>query len=129
ITAYLSDFDAEVGSVAETGQKRRAFEQRFSGNATNIEANAAEELLLDAGGLVAELRRLDGSDIPARTRPHDNDVEALVSQSTPRGSGFQCVRRPKLGAGRHADNASRVCRERTVELECRSRGEEAENGK
>ena len=56
----------------------RGLQQRLGRDAADIEAGAAEgAALLDAGGLQAQLRRLDGADIAARAAADHHHVERL----------------------------------------------------
>ncbi len=56
----------------------RGLQQRLGRDAADIEAGAAERAAhFDAGGLEAELRRLDGADIAARTAADHHHVECL----------------------------------------------------
>ena len=53
-------------------------QQRLGRDAAPVEADAAEMLALDDGGLHAELRGADGRDIAARPAADDDDVEFLL---------------------------------------------------
>ena len=56
---------------------RRA-QQRLGRNAAPVQADAAQIVALDDGGLESELRRADGADITARAGADDDDVEVRV---------------------------------------------------
>ena len=56
-------------------------QQRLGRDAAPVEADAAEIVALDDGGLEAKLRGADGADIAARPRADDDDVEIGLSHS------------------------------------------------
>src|SRR3569833_2893941 len=77
-------------------------EQRLGRDAAPVEADAAELLALDDGGLEAELRRPDSRDIAAGPRTEDDEIVAV------RHGGPSCccgsVQTPKRGLGATAHN-------------------------
>lgn len=53
-------------------------EERLRGDATNVEASAAERgALLNAGGLETELASLDGGNVAAGARANHHDILLL----------------------------------------------------
>src|SRR5512132_4544399 len=56
-------------------------QQRLGGNATPVEADAAEIIALDDRGGKTELRRADGGDVAAGTGADDDDVEGGLSHA------------------------------------------------
>ena len=72
----LADADAHPGEgVAGLLEQLRGMEQGFRGNAPDIEAGAAEGLvLLDHRHLHAELRRANGADIAAGAATDDGEI-------------------------------------------------------
>ena len=83
----LADLDAERSETV-TGLLEHfgGVQQRLGGNAADVEAGAAQRLaLLDDRRLQAELRRLDGADITARSRSDHDDI--IAHGSFPLNSG------------------------------------------
>ena len=70
----LAHADAEIAEPAERVAKLGDPEQRLGGDAAPVEADAAEALALDHGGLEAELARADRGDIAARSAADDDHV-------------------------------------------------------
>jgi hypothetical protein len=71
-----ADLDAHLAEFfAGLVEQLRRVQQRFRGNATDIETGAAEGLvLLHHRDLHTELRRANGADIAARAGADDNEV-------------------------------------------------------
>ena len=72
----LADDDAEGGQVMlRLGKFLRGREQGLRGDAADVEAGAAEGLVLfDNGDLEAQLRGADGADIAARPGSDDDEI-------------------------------------------------------
>lgn len=80
---------------------RKQCQSYLRGDATNIKTSATERAtLLDAGGLEAELRSLDGGNVAARTTADDDDVVLIGSRSESSGEVGQGVGKPEhIGGG------------------------------
>src|SRR5262249_43762725 len=79
------DHDAEAGEILRRGLVEfGGMQQRFGGDAADIEAGAAELVaLLDQGGLEAELGAARGAVVAARPRADDDDVVAIAHVRNP----------------------------------------------
>ena len=74
-----SGFEVFVGHVVEV----RVLQERFRRDAPNVQAGATESIaLLDANGLEAELRSLDGSNVAAGTTTDDGQIGVVGGQSS-----------------------------------------------
>src|SRR5205085_1115109 len=67
----------ELGRVLDLGQHVGHPQDRLGGNAGVVEAAPADDVLLDDGGLHAQLRGADRGDIPARTRADHDAIERI----------------------------------------------------
>jgi hypothetical protein len=105
----LADLHAELLRVPETGEEGGALQQRLRRNTADIEAHAAEELVLHTRRAVTELRRLDRRDIARRPRADHYDVKAVLRQVSPQSlktfSGFFAERRQGSEEGAKGEGA------------------------
>ena len=67
-----------VGEVGELAHHLGGLDERLCRNAANVQADAAELVLLDDGGLEAELVGADGGFVTAGAGADDDDVVGLV---------------------------------------------------
>ena len=68
-----------TGLVGDLG----GVQQRLGGDATDVQAGAAEVALLDDADLQAELRSAQGAGVATRTRPENEYVEVGLCHSLP----------------------------------------------
>src|SRR5262249_58068219 len=83
-------------------------QQRLGGDATPVEADAAEIVALDDRGRKTKLRRADRGDVAAGPRANDDDVEGSVSHAA-----FSCKGR----RARRRVSGYRTCGASEAELE------------
>ncbi len=74
VDADLGDGEAVVAGVAGLGGELGRLQEGLAGDASPVEADAAEVLLLDTGGLQAELAGADGGGVAAGTGTDDEDL-------------------------------------------------------
>ena len=74
---------AEVAGILHQVHDLGTAQQRLGRDAAPVEADAAQVLALDDGGLHAELGGADRRDIAARAATDDDEVELLVSHRRP----------------------------------------------
>jgi hypothetical protein len=68
--------DAEGGGLRVEGVRElRIVQERFRGDAPDVQAHSAPVLLLDHRGAQAELSGADGGDVPAGAGAEDDDIE------------------------------------------------------
>ena len=78
VVADIVGFQPIVLGVLHVVENLGRAQQRLGGNAAPVEADAAEIVALDDGGLEAELRGADRGDIAAGAGADDQDVEGSV---------------------------------------------------
>ncbi|GHA69670.1 hypothetical protein GCM10010372_81260 [Streptomyces tauricus] len=72
--------DAELlGLVVEDVGEFGVAQQRFGGDAADVQADASPVLLLDDGDTLAQLGGADRGDVPAGSRAEDDDVEVRAT--------------------------------------------------
>ena len=86
--------DAEVGGLVDLGDDVGDAQHRLRRDAGVVEAAAADDVLLDDGGLHAELGRADRRHVPARPGSDDDAVVEL--------SGMVAVEASRPASGRRA---------------------------
>ena len=85
--------DPHRGGLADPVEERAGRDQRLRRDAADVQAGAAEELLLDHGHLLAELREPDGAHVAGRTGADDDDLLLLSHGTNLRSCGDRAGRR------------------------------------
>src|SRR5262245_30372505 len=105
VELHALDRDAHGRRLADALQERAGGDHGLRGDAADVEARAAEEILVDDGHLLAELGEADGADVAGGTGAEDDDVTGCghgVMWWTRAGHPFTAERRRRLSAPRRA---------------------------
>ena len=74
----LARLDTEVGAVVDVAFDGRCLQERLGGDASSVEAGAAERVLLDQGDLHSGGRGVEGGGVATGAPTDDDEVERVT---------------------------------------------------